>query len=397
MKIIVSENQFKKIMVSEGLSSDVLIEQVAVTNDQNALTIVQQKINQLVSDPKKEKMLLDGINVILHLTNTGFILQIGQKKFPMNQVVRGVHTVMMPPGGEISASAIPLSSFAAEIEKIAEYKALIEKHPEIKAQIAAGKATSKLYSDKDQQGFFKLTVYRELQDKKQRKLAIDMGTPYPLGEFMETNKVIYRLPNNMYGELESGYIIGDIVGPVLAIKPPEQKPGQLPQDQVRIQPMGLADVFEFGTVDFKDPGRTNQRIQQFVQQFKENIERFGTPFIEHIQSQNPTIYGYASIDGDPNQKIVGEYQPCSASGTRAEYDTCLSNERAKVIADILNKSLPELNGVFTGKGVGPTTKWGPGWTPENPTVPEQTAPNRRYLLSKIAPFVGQPQQMAKAQ
>lgn len=389
MKIIVSENQFEKIIVSEGLPSEVLIEQVAVASDQNALTILQQKINQLVSDPKKEKALLDGINVILHRTPEGFALQIGQKKFPMKKMVQGIYATIIPPGEGFSASKIPLSSFAEEIEKIPEYKALVEKHPELQGQIKSGQALSQLFSDKTNQGHVKLTVYNELEDRKDVKMAIDVRTPYPLGEFFENNKIIYKFPNGMYGILESGYLMADVVVPQLSIKPPAQPTYAAP---INVEMMELGDVFEFGTADFKNAERTNQRIQQFVQQIKGYIEKYGTPFIEHIKNQNPTIRGYASIDGPPDQEIQGEFAPCAASGTRAEYDYCLSDQRAKAIAEILNKSLPELSGAFQAKGEGQTNKFGPGWTKENPTIPEKTFQNRRYVLDDIKPFAAQGQQ-----
>jgi len=386
MKIIVSENQFEKIMVTEGLSPDVLIEQIAVANDQNSLIVIQQKINQLLSDPKKEKALLDGINIQLHRTPETFVLQIGQKKFPMKKMVQGIYAVIIPAGEGFSAATIPLASFAAEIEKIPEYKAMVEKHPEIQSQIQAGKAFSQLYADKVHQGYFKLTIVTELEDRKEEKLAVDVKQPYPLGEFFANNKVIFRLTPEFYGILESGSLMADIVAPRISVNPPKQQAMTAP---VNVETMALADVFEFGGVNFKDEARTNQRIQEFVQQMKGYVDMYGTPFIEHIKRQNPTVYGYASMDGDPNQKIQGNYQPCAANGTRAEYDMCLSTERAKAIAEILNQSLPEMDGAFQSKGMGETTKWGPGWTAENPTIPEQTAPNRRYLLSKLQPFVVQ--------
>ena len=121
---------------------------------------------------------------------------------------------------------------------------------------------------------------------------------------------------------------------------------------------------------------------------KKHIQKYGEPFVKFIQSQDPKIYGYSSIDGDPSQEITGGYQPCAGNKTRQEYDKCLSFERAKKIADILNNNLKELGGVFKGVGIGETTKWGPGWTKENPTIPQQTAPNRRYVLSNIKPFQG---------
>ena len=91
---------------------------------------------------------------------------------------------------------------------------------------------------------------------------------------------------------------------------------------------------------------------------------------------------------DPNQAITGKYQPCSGNKTRKDYDLCLSQERSKVIADRLNKALPELGNAFKFKGMGETNHFnGVGWTKENPTIPDETAPNRAYTLSPIKPFM----------
>jgi len=391
MRIIVSENQFRKIMGVEGVPSDVLLEQVAVASDQNALTIVQQAINTIISDPKKEKALLDGINLMLLKGKDTFILQIGEKKYPMNNVNQGIYTVIIPAGEAFSFSAIPMASFASEIEKIPEFKDLAARHPELKSQIQSGKVLGQLYTDKVNQGHFQLNIKRELLDRKEEKMAVPVSKPYPLGEFLQSNKVAFRLPGGLFAVLESGNLMADIVSTPLRIAAPPQKAYTAP---INVQAMALADVFNFADVSFKDEARTSQQIQAFVGQIKQFIDKFGTPFIEHFKSQNPTIYGYSSVDGDPNQKIIGEYKPCSGYGTRKEYDLCLSTQRAKAIAEILNKELPELGGVFQFKGMGETTQWGPGWTPENPTVPEQTAPNRRYVLNPIKPYVsrGEPVQ-----
>jgi hypothetical protein len=150
--------------------------------------------------------------------------------------------------------------------------------------------------------------------------------------------------------------------------------------------MALGDLFNYDDVEFKDENLANQQMGKFTQQMKSLIEKYGEPFIKHIYSQNPTIQAYSSIDGDPAQQIVGEYQPCSGNKTRQEYDLCLSQERAKKIAEVLNQALPELEGAFKFKGMGETNQFGPGWTKENPTIPEQTAPNRRYVLTPINPF-----------
>lgn len=389
MKIIVTENQFGKIMEVDGVPSETLLEQVAVANEENALTIVQQKINDLISDPKKEKALLDGINIQLIKGKETFILQIGAKKYPMNKIRQGVYAVIIPAGKGFSFATIPMSSFAAEIEKIPEYKSLVEKHPELKAQIQAGKVLSQLYTDKVNQGHFKFVIRKDLDDRKEEKMAIPINKPYPLGEFFERNHITYKFPGGLFGVLESGNLMADIISTPLKFAPPavRQQPIMAP---INVETMALADVFTFGDVTFKDEARVNQQIQMFIQQIKGYIEKYGTPFVEHLARQNPTVHGFSSRDGDPNQEIVGDYKPCSGNRVRKDYNLCLSTERAKVISTILNQSLPELSGAFQAKGMGETTRWGPGWTKESPTLPEQTAPNRRYLLGKIKPYSFQP-------
>ncbi len=218
------------------------------------------------------------------------------------------------------------------------------------------------------------------------KLAVDFGTEYPLGEFLERNKLIYRFKNGTFGTLESGAISMNLSSINLKINPQQVKTVIQP---VTISPMVIGDVFNFDSVDFKDPAVANQQITKFVQQVKGGIQKYGQQFIDHMKAQDLTIFGYSSIDGDPEQAITGGYKSCSGYGTRKEYDMCLSDQRAKTIADMLNKALPELGGAFKSKGLGETNQFGPGWTKESPTIPEQTAPNRKYFLGKIQPFTGQ--------
>lgn len=382
MKIIVNENQFKKILEVE----DVIEEQVDVIDVRNALTVVQQKINDIISDPKKEKALLDGVSIKVTPVQGGtYTIQIGEAKYQMQRMARGVHAAIIPAGKGFSAGTVPMTSFQKEIEKIPEFKSLVEKYPQVQSQIQTGKVVGKVYSDRDNQGFFKFTRVRELPERKEMKTAIPITEKYPLGEFLSRNKVNYKFPDGTYGILESGYLIADLVSTQIRI--PTQTPKKKHMAPINVSIMNLQDVFNFGDVSFKDEARTGQQIQLFVQQVKGYIEKYGAPFIEHFKNQNPTIYGYASVDGDPNQQIVGDYKPCSGNQIRKEYDLCLSTERAKVIANILNKELPELGGAFQAKGVGQTTQWGPGWTPQSPTIPDQTAPNRRYVLSPMKPYV----------
>lgn len=379
MKIIISEKQLDKILDE----SDIINEQNEGVNDERTLIVLQNRINDIID--KKEKEILDQTGVNILVDNEGVKLKIGAKSYPMRPMVKGVYAIVIPPSSILSIGGPSMQNLVPEIEKIAEYKALVERHPELKNQIAGTSVKGTIFTDEQNQGTFKLTVTTKPMAMEDLKSAVPFGTEYPLGEFLERNKVVYKFKNGTFGTLETGQISMNLSGPTLNLNPPQ---GARPKIPVQVQPMAIGDVFNFDSVDFKDENAAQQQYGAFVQQMKGNIQKYGQAFIDHIKSQRPTIYGYSSIDGDPEQEITGGYKPCAGSGRRRDYDMCLSRERARVIADILNKSIPELGGAIGFKGIGETTKWGPGWTKERPTIPEQTAANRRYILSPIKPFVG---------
>lgn len=380
MKIIISEKQLDKILVE----TDVINEQTEATNDDRTLIVLQNRINDIID--KKEKELLDKSSVKVLVDKGGVQLQIGQKAYPMKPMVKGVYAIVIPPNSTLSFGGSAMSELAPEIEKIAEYKSLVERHPELKEQIQGGTVKGTIFTDEQNQGTFKLTITTKPMDPGDLKLAVDFGTEYPLGEFLERNKLVYKFKNGTFGTLESGAISMNLASINLRINPQQVKAVVKP---VTITPMVIGDIFNFDSIDFKNPDAANQQISTFVQEIKNGIKGYGQAFIDHIKTQNPTVFGYSSIDGDPNQPITGGYKSCAGYGTRAEYDKCLSDQRAKTIADLLNKSLPELGGIIKFEGKGQTNQFGPGWTKENPTIPEQTAPNRKYFLSKIQPFTGQ--------
>lgn len=385
MKIVITEKQVKYILGNP----DVINEQIApaaALDDNKTLIVLQNAINDIVD--KKQKEVLDTTAIKVAGNAEALTLQIGKKLFQMPQMVRGVYAVVIPPNTTLQFGAAQMSTLLPEIEKINEYKILAGKHPEIKEQIAKSIINGVIYTDDQNQGTFKFTVIRKPDDTADIKSAVPFGTEYPLGEFMERNKLIYKFKNGLFGMLESGALTINLSSVPIKLARPQVVTQTAP---VQIQPMALGDIFNFDNIEFKDENSANQLIARFSQQIKSLIEKFGQPFVDHIKTQNPTILGYSSIDGDPAQQITGEYQPCSGNKTRQEYDLCLSQERAKKLAEILNQALPELQGSIKFKGMGETNQFGPGWSKETPTIPEQTAPNRRYVLTPINPFVGSPQ------
>ena len=379
MKILISEKQLKWVLKTQ----DVLEEQSDTLNDQRLLIVLQNRINDILD--KKEKEILNRTSIKIVNNKGQLSLQIGERIYPMRRMVQGVYALIIPERSKLTFGVTSSADLIPEIEKINEYKILSEKYPNLRAQIENNLVNGVIFTDQNNQGTFKLTITRKLPDVKEYKSAVDFGTEYPLGEFFERNKLIYKFGNDMFGILESGQLNMNLAGIPLKLEQTTNKP-QVAVAPISISTMALGDVFNFDSIEFKDENLARRQYGAFIQQIRHLIQKYGEPFINHMKSQNPTIYGYSSVDTDPEQPITGGYKPCAGNKTRRDYDLCLSQERARVIADILNKELPELGGIFKFKGMGETTKFGPGWTKENPTVPEVTAPNRRYVLSDIQPF-----------
>jgi len=395
MKIIVKENHFKKIMGVDDIPAENLIEQItASANPANKTFVLQQKINDVLNDPKRLISILNNTTIQVKIVgNDEYQLILGNKAYSMRRTQRGMHVLTIPPGKHIAGGRVPMSVIMPEIEKIPEYKEMAGTNPKIKAAVEAAKVTAELHAgETSENSYFFFEVKSgdsSTLTRKDKKGAVPFGKKYPLGEFFNRQPLIFRFPkpyDNSYGYLSIVDVESDVSTITLQ---PDITPNSGPKTkETYIAPerftfRGLGDVFNFGDVTFKNEERVNQELHGYKKKKKRFHERFGESFIEYVKSQNPTVLGFASRDGDPKEEIQGKYQPCSGFKTRAEYDVCLSTERAKLIADILNKGLPEFDGVFKYKGVGETTKWGPGWTPENANTitPVDTAPNRRYLLS----------------
>ena len=153
--------------------------------------------------------------------------------------------------------------------------------------------------------------------------------------------------------------------------------------------MALMDMFKFDEIEFTNPGEAQNKINDFISQLKGYGTKFNTNennFKKHIINSKPIVFGYASRDQDPAEKITGKFTPCKGEPTRGDYNRCLSQHRADKVAEMINTGLEGTGmNVFTAKGMGETDKFAPGkkW----PEVKDntQTAPNRR-VYTFIPPF-----------
>jgi hypothetical protein len=145
--------------------------------------------------------------------------------------------------------------------------------------------------------------------------------------------------------------------------------------------MALTDMFTFDTIDFVDSAKATGEINNFIGLLKKYAKEFNTEqnnFKNHIVNSAPKVYGYASRDNDPAEKITGKFSPCKGEPTRGDYNKCLSQHRADTVAKLINDGLAGTGmDIFKGVGMGETDKFAPGKKWPEVTDNTQTAPNRR--------------------
>jgi len=129
------------------------------------------------------------------------------------------------------------------------------------------------------------------------------------------------------------------------------------------------------------------KIEEFVSTIEDVKNKYGNEvyqkYIQFLKSNPIIVNAYSSINADPSQKMSGKVQACKGygDGTRGQYNLCLSQKRAEVIANKLNSALPQLCN-FKGVGMGETDKFDVGKKWPKFTSDKDTLLNRRFEVKR---------------
>jgi hypothetical protein len=147
--------------------------------------------------------------------------------------------------------------------------------------------------------------------------------------------------------------------------------------------LSLQDVFKFNEINFKNESEAMTKLDEFAKEIQNGVEKYGDLFRRQMNAKlaSKPILGYASIDGDPEGQVPkgSGYEPCSGQ-KRRDYNKCLSEARAKRVADILNEKFSSDNMInFKHQGMGETDLFDKGkkW-PDYKS--NETGKNRRIVL-----------------
>jgi len=151
--------------------------------------------------------------------------------------------------------------------------------------------------------------------------------------------------------------------------------------------LDLVDVFNYDTTDIKDQAKYDEAISKFSEDLNQGIQSI-RGYKEFLNGQKTlTVYGYASQDNNPSEKVSGKYSNCKGhgNGTRGDYNMCLSDYRAKKVAEDLQTVFDNVgvNVTIRGVGKGETTKFGKGdgWKDGKKDDESNLSPNRRITFS----------------
>jgi hypothetical protein len=383
------------------LVNKVLNEQPDFVSDADVIRYIEERMNVEIL-PNKQTEILNTLTIRVEQGSDGTYSvvikgmengEVIEGKIPLENVKEYFYVGEFD--GQFKIGTVS-TAFAIDILKEdPKLQMFFEKNPRYLSEIERGVVDVTISTNRQTGGRFQLS-FTGKPDKDRAKSSVTAGSEYPLGTYFKNNMLPMKVNKDVYADLQSGGLTLQLEKFFFMTNPNLNRQGEVPrtatttgktpsETTIKIQ-FSLVDVFKFDETNFIDEGKSMGQIDAFVDKMKTNINQFGKPLTDHIMKSSPKIVGYASIDANSEQKITGKYAPCKSVATRGEYNKCLSEARAKRIADIINEKLTGTGLSFGFYGAGETTKFGPGWTAQAPTKVEDTAPNRRFELTPIPPF-----------
>jgi hypothetical protein len=384
-----------------NLVGKIIAEQPEMTSNPDMVRYIEEKINLEIL-PNKQTEMLNAFTIRVEQGGDGTFSVVikgisGGKplegEVPLNKEREYFYVGEFD--GEFSIGQISMAFAVGILKEDPRIERFFQENPKYVTEIENGIVDAIIRTDRQNGGRFKLS-FTGKPEKNIRQDTVNAGVEYPLGNYFKNNILPMKVNKDVYAFLESGgltlklskffFLDNPNLGNKVTIPRTSTSTGKTPSETTIKIEFSLVDVFKFDETNFIDEESSMSQINSFVEKLKLNANRHGKPLTDHVMKSSPKIVGYASVDANPEQKITGKFGACKSRATRGEYNQCLSEARAKRIADIINEKLTGTGFSFGFYGAGETTKFGPGWTQQVPTKMEQTAPNRRFELTPIPPF-----------
>jgi len=359
-------------------------------------SVLVDKLNDKIESVMIEKQgdILNSFNVVIESKNNEdpynnpMILTIANINVPINyyRLVNNLPTWFRKniPSKKYTVGSVPLSTFYNDIwdgDEVLERFYNDNEYVKNQMDTLSVPLSLSVMSTND----IAVTQFRNRKKNRRGKRPYVRGNEMPLGDFFKTGGGKFGLNKNIMLAVEFGGLtikLGEVY-----ILPPQSPEGEtINTDEFATEKikLDLVDVFKFDTIDMIDPSGYQEILNKFKNDLSQGLKRM-RGLKEFLQKQNLVVNGYASRDNDPNEQVQGKFTGCRGygDGTRGQYNLCLSEERAKKVAEDLQEIFNSLgiNVTIKSKGHGETSKFGSAWSKEKPTKPKDTQPNRRITFN----------------
>lgn len=310
--------------------------------------------------------------------------------------------ILVPLGGRPIKfnSNVPLSSYLDEVLNTSETDQLLEwynKNPHIKNEVDNTTIAVQLrFGDNAKINAYGPSGINRKSKKIYNNIINGDETNFYVfftgsGDIFFNLKEIFDKFNPNLGP--GGYAISsnELMVEIPAIIKPPARPDSGGQRRTEVLPpktikLDLVDVFKYDTTDIKDQGKYNEAIKKFSDDLKLGLQTV-RGYKNFLNGKTLTVFGYASQDNDPSEKVSGKFSSCKdhGDGTRSDYNMCLSDYRAKKVAEDVQKVFDDtgLKVTIQGVGKGETTQFGKGdgWKDKKTDDETDLSPNRRITFN----------------
>jgi hypothetical protein len=366
-----------------------------ILTDQQAVDQLTKEVNEILKSTQNEifkaitlTFVRADANEVVYKTNGGqrLVLKTDEEA---KQLGYQVWSLKYP--GVFDLGEVPVQQYLTSVYENPDYQTLFKNQPQVKAQLDAQTASCFMYP---QGGRGTAMIFKGTMGPG--KNGKDLNEPFSLIDlFNQNGEMKFQVEKKTQFNLEIGNAALQLDD--FFVKGPLTKPntGDIPGKSgvttttttvpiqwisIRLDNSG-SEPFIFDTTTIHPDSVA--KIDEFVDKIKNVQTKYGNniynQYIQFLKSKPIVVNAYASIDGDPSQKIGGKLQACKGygDGSRGQYNLCLSQKRAEVIANELNSRLPEL-GNFKGVGIGETDKFDVGKKWPKVTNQDETILNRRF-------------------
>ena len=351
-KILITEQQL------QTLSRTILSEQEKTVVAQEIANKLVADLNKLLKAKQDEILSTIPVKIVGKSQNDMKMTIAGEDiLLPWNNKMKRP-TFTLPAKRYLGIGKVNTAQFLPKLEANAQYKKLLEQHPELRKQIEDGSIKLNLSPSTRENPAVIHLGFSKMDRKGRKNIQLTLGDEFKLGDLLRNNQLWLKMNKKIAAKLATGNLSWDLgdanikLGSIGKI----EKPATLPTGPPLNFNTGENFILNQATL-------RPEAIRQIQNQIINQINQLGTnlpDYITRLEANPIVITAFASRDADPDGTNYNTgaargnlFQPCVDRNTLGEYNQCLSAARARAIVTHLQTTAPNIfGGNVTFRAVG---------------------------------------------